>query len=116
MASSHIVIIRLSNSCIDCIVKLFLFPQKERVTAESTKHQVDMAIQSLKKRTGLAKINNFTLAFTDFKLDDDADDEDEEEGNDTNPTASWPDMTYYHHLWKVNRFNIYTSCNNRLFI
>ncbi|KAI8054091.1 hypothetical protein BDF22DRAFT_455716 [Syncephalis plumigaleata] len=79
--------------------KLFLFPQKDQSTAESAKHQMDMAIQSLKKRTGLTQINNFTLAFTDFKLDDDA--EEEEEEDNTITTVSWPDMTYYHHLWKA---------------
>ncbi|RKP22501.1 hypothetical protein SYNPS1DRAFT_25339, partial [Syncephalis pseudoplumigaleata] len=68
-----------STDDLQLTAKLFLYPQKDGATTDLAEEQVVTAIRLLRQRTGLSQICNFTVAFTDFKLDDDEDEEDEDE-------------------------------------
>ncbi|RKP10333.1 hypothetical protein THASP1DRAFT_27885 [Thamnocephalis sphaerospora] len=94
---------------LEVTAKLFLWPLPDGadVTTVATQ-QVDEALRQLRERVGPARIDNFTVAFAGFKLDDDEQDDDDDDVDSvlqpeqsTAATKAWPDMEYLVAVWRV---------------
>jgi len=81
--------------------KLFLYPTA--LDGVDAAEEVDTILQQLQRRIQLEHVDNFTVAFANFRLDDDLAEEDET-GEVTTAAVTekaWPDMNLLERFWQL---------------